>query len=120
MLPIYEECQWQVKPWNRELSVSFEGSGTPGTSKTHVRIQLWDEARIKLAEQTGETGCKEYIPEGIPEGYPKGVHMDNSLNQKLRVTALRKFYNRRIRKKLGTIKGCVVGRVVCCGMFVSC
>ena len=29
--------------------------------------------------------------------------MDDSLNSKLRVTALRKFYNRRIRKKFGAI-----------------
>ena len=62
----------------------------------------------------------EYSLEGIPEGYPKGVQMDKSLNPKFRVAALRKFYNRRIRKKLGTIKGCVVGRGQVCAKSVSC
>ena len=46
--------------------------------------------------------------------------MDDSLNPKFRVAALGKFYNRRIRKKLGTIKGCVVGRGALCAMSVSC
>ena len=36
--------------------------------------------------------------------------MDDSLNPKFRVAALRKFYNRRIRKKLGANQECVVGR----------
>ena len=58
--------------------------------------------------------------EGIPEGYPKGVQIDDSLNTKFRVAALRKFYNRRIRKKWGTIKGCVVGRGALCAKSVSC
>ena len=97
-----------MKPWNREPSVSFEGSGTPGKSKKHVRVRFLDEARIKLTEETGDAGWNEYILEGIPECYPKWVHMDDSLNPKFRVAALRKFYKRRIRKKLGTIKGCVV------------
>ena len=26
MSPGDQECQWQVKPWNREPSVSFDGS----------------------------------------------------------------------------------------------
>ena len=60
--------------------------------------------------ETGEAGWNEYILDGIPEGYPKGVQMDDSLNPKFRVAALTKFYNRRIRKKMGTINGCVVGR----------
>ena len=63
-------------------------------------------------EQSGEAGWNDYSLEGISEGYPKGVQMDDSLNPKFRVAALRKFYNRRIRKKLGTTKGCVVGRGV--------
>ena len=63
-------------------------------------------------EQTGEAGWNEYSLEGIPEGYPKGVQMDDSLNPQFRVAALRKFYNRRIRKKFGTTNGCVVGRGV--------
>ena len=121
MTPVDQECQWQVKPWNREPSISFEWSGTPGKSKTHVRVRFCDEARIKLTEETGEAGWNEYSLEGIPEGYPKGVQMDDSLNPKFRVAALRKFYNRRIRKKLGTINGCVVGRgVELCAMSVSC
>ena len=70
-------------------------------------------------EQTGETGWNDYILEGITEGYPKGVQMDDSLNPKFRVAALRKFYNRRIRKKWGTINGCVVGRVELGVKFVS-
>ena len=70
--------------------------------------------------QTGEAGWNDYSLEGIPEGYPKVVQMDDSLNPKFRVAALGKFYNRRIRKKLGTIKGCVVGREELCAKFVSC
>ena len=101
-----------MKPWNREPSVSSEWSGTPGTSKTHGRVGLLNELRINLTEQTCEAGWNEYSLEGIPEGYPKGVQIDDSLNPKFRVAALRKFYNRRIRKKLGTIKVCVVGRGV--------
>ena len=62
--------------------------------------------------ETGEAGWNDYSLEGIPEGYPKGVQMDDSLNPRFRVAALRKFYNRRLRKKWGTINGCVVGRVV--------
>ena len=46
--------------------------------------------------------------------------MDDSLNPKFRVAALRKFYNRRIRKKWGTIIGCVVGRGEVCAKSVSC
>ena len=109
-----------MKPLNREPLISFEGSGTPGTSKTHVIVRLWDEFRIEMTEQTGEAGWNEHILEGIRQGYPKGVQMDDSLNPKFRVAALRKFYNRRIRKKLGTIKGCVVGRGELCAKFVSC
>ena len=71
-------------------------------------------------EQSGEAGWNEYSLEGIPEGYPKGVQMDDSLNPKFRVAALRKFYNRRIRKKLGANQECVVGRVELCAKFVSC
>ena len=71
-------------------------------------------------EQTGEAGWNEYSLEGIPEGYPKGVQMDDSLNPKFRVIALGKLYKRRIRKKLGTIKRCVVGRGALCAMSVSC
>ena len=70
--------------------------------------------------ETGEAGWNEYSLEGISEGYPKGVQMDDSLNPKFRMAALRKFYKRRIRKKLGTIKGCVVGRGALCAMSVSC
>ena len=62
-------------------------------------------------EQTGEAGWNDYSLEGIPEGYPMWVQTDDSRNPKLRVTALGKFYNRRIRKKLGTNQECVVGRV---------
>ena len=46
--------------------------------------------------------------------------MDYSLNPKLRVTALRKFYNMAIRKKLGANQECVVGRVALRAMSVSC
>ena len=63
-------------------------------------------------EQKGEAGWNGYSLEGIPEGYPKGVQIDDSLNTKFRVAALRKFYNMRKRKKWGTINGCVVGRGV--------
>ena len=107
-----QECQWQVKPWNRNPSISFDGSGTPGTSKTHVRVRLWEEARIKLTEQTGEDGCNEYSLEWIPEGYQKWVQIDDSLNPKLRVT--QEILHRRRRKKLGTNQECVVGRVKLC------
>ena len=70
-------------------------------------------------EQSGEAGWNEYSLEGIPEGFSKGVQIDDSLNPKFRVAALRKFYNRRIRKKLGTINGCVVGRGALCAKLVS-
>ena len=70
-------------------------------------------------EQTGEAGWNDHSLEGIPEGYPNGLQIDDSLNPKFRVAALGKFYNRRIRKKCGTIKGCVVGRGALCAMSVS-
>ena len=71
-------------------------------------------------EQSGEAGWNEYSLVGIPEGDQKRVQTDDSLNPKFRVAALRKFYNRRIRKKWGTIIGCVVGRGALCAMSVSC
>ena len=71
-------------------------------------------------EKTGGAGWNDYSQEGIPEGYPQGVQMDDSLNPKFRVAALGKFYNRRIRKKLGNINGCMVWRGVLCAMPVSC
>ena len=37
-----------------EQRVSFEGSGAPGTPKTHVRVRLVEESRIELTEQTDE------------------------------------------------------------------
>ena len=46
--------------------------------------------------------------------------MDDSLNPKFRVAAFRKFYNRRIRKKLGANQECVVVWVELCATFVSC
>ena len=44
----------------------------------------------------------------------------DSLNAKLRVTAFWKFYNRRLRKKLGANQKCVVGQVKLFAKFVSC
>ena len=43
--------------------------------------------------------------------------MDGTLY--LMVPALRKFYKRRIRKKLGANQECVVGRVELCAKFVK-
>ena len=45
--------------------------------------------------------------------------MDDSTNPKFRVAALGKFYNMRIRKKLGANQECVVGRVELCAKFVK-
>ena len=57
----------------------------------------------------------------IPSGScQSGAHMDGTLYLKSMVPALRKFYNRRIRKKLGANQECVVGRVEWCAKFVSC
>ena len=75
----------------------------------HAFGGLPSEVSMPETEQSGEAGWNDYSLEGIPEGYPKGVQMDDSINPKFMVAALGKFYNRRIRKKLGTIKGCVVG-----------
>ena len=86
----------------------------------HAFGGLPSEGSRPETEQTGEAGWNDYRQEGIPEGYPKGVQMDDSLNPKFRVAALGKFYNRRIRKKLGTINGCVVGRGALCAKSVSC
>ena len=86
----------------------------------HAFGGLPSEGSRPETEQTGEAGWNDYSLEGIPESYPKVVQMDDSLNPKFRVAALGKFYNRRIRKKLGTIKGCVVGRGALCAKFVSC
>ena len=71
-------------------------------------------------EQTSEARCNEYRLEWISEGYPKVVQVDDSLNPKLRVTALKKFYNSGIRKKFGTNQECVVWRVALRAMSVSC
>ena len=73
-----------------------------------------------MTERTGVAGWNEYILEGIPESYLMWVQTDDSRNPKLSVTALGKFYNRRIRKKLGTNQECVAGRVELCAMSVSC
>ena len=78
----------------------------------HAFGGLPSEGSRPETEQTGEAGWNDYSLERIPEGYPKGVQIDDSLNPRFRVAALRKFYDRRIRKKLGTFKGCVVGRGV--------
>ena len=48
------------------------------------------------------------------------VQIVDSINPKLRVTALGKFYNRRLRKKLGANQKCVVGQVKLFAKFVSC
>ena len=85
----------------------------------HAFCGLPSEVSRPETEQTGEAGWNDYSLEGIPEGYPKGVQMDDSINPKFRVAALRKFYNRRIRKKWGTINGCVVGRGELCAKLVS-
>ena len=121
MLPVsleeetaYEaEAKWKcLQMREEELSVH---------ESEHAFGGLPSEGSRPETEQTSETGWNEYILEGIPEGYPKGVQMDDSLNPKFRVAALGKFYNRRIRKKLGTIEWCVVGRgVKLCAKFVSC
>ena len=50
----------------------------------------------------------------------EGVTEDDSLNPKLRVTALGKYYNRRLMKKLGANQKCVVGQVKLFAKFVSC
>ena len=86
----------------------------------HAFDGLPSEVSRPETEQSGEAGWNDYSLEGIPEGYPKGVQIDDSLSPKFRVAALRKFYNRRIRKKWGTINGCVVGRGALCAMSVSC
>ena len=99
MSPGDQECQWQVKPWNREPSVSFEGSGTPGKSKTHVRVRFWDEARINLTEETVEVECNEYSLEGIPQGYQKGVQMDDILNPNCALEILQQADNEEIGRQ---------------------
>ena len=86
----------------------------------HAFGGLPSEVSRPETEQTGEAGWNEYSLEGNPESYPKGVQIDDSLNPKFRVAALRKCYNRRIRKKWGTINGCVVGRGEVCAKSVSC
>ena len=85
----------------------------------HAFGGLPSEGSRPETEQTGEAGWNEYSLEEIPEGYLNGVQMDDSLNPKFRVASLMKFYNRRIRKKWGTINGCVVGRVELGVKFVS-
>ena len=120
MLPVavgeetaYEpEAKWKcLQMREEELSVR---------KSEHAVGGLPSEGSRPETEQTGEAGWNEYSLEWIPEGYPKGVQMDDSVNPKFRVAALRKFYNMRIRKKLGTIKGCVVGRGALCAKSVSC
>ena len=106
------EAKWKcLQMREEELSVQ---------ESEHAFGGLPSEVSRPETEQTGEAGWNEYSLEGIPEGYPNGVQIDDSLNPKFRVAALGKFYNRRIRKKLGTIKWCVVGRGELCAKFVSC
>ena len=120
MLPVavgeesaYEaEAKWKyLQMREEELSVR---------KSEHAFGGLTSEGSRPETEQIGEAGWNDYSLEGISEGYPKGVQVDESLNPKFRVAALGEFYNRRIRKKLGTIKGCVVGRGALCAMSVSC
>ena len=106
------EAKWKcLQMREEELSVR---------ESEHAFGGLPSEVSRPETEQTGEAGWNEYSLEGIPEGYSKGVQVDESLNPKFRVAELGKFYNRRIRKKLGNIKGCVVGRGALCAKFVSC
>ena len=49
-----------------------------------------------------------------------GAHTDGILYLKSMVPALRKFYNRRIRKKLCANQECVVGRKEVYGMSCRC
>ena len=85
----------------------------------HAFGGLPSEGSRPETEQSGDAGWNDYSLEGISEGYPKVVQVDESLNPKFRVAALKKFYNRRIRKKWGTINGCVVGRGELGVKFVS-
>ena len=106
------EAKWKcLQMREEELSVR---------ESEHAFGGLPSEVSRPETEQTGEAGWNDYSLQGISEGYPKGVQMDESLNPKFRVAALGKFYNRRIRKKWGTINGCVVGRGALCAMSVSC
>ena len=106
------EAKWKcLQMREEELSVQVS---------EHAFGGLPSEGSRPETEQTGEAGWNDYSLEGISECYPKCVQKDDSLNPKFRVAALRKFYNRRIRKKWGTIKGCVVGRGASCAMSVSC
>ena len=105
------EAKWKcLQMREEELSVQ---------ESEHAFGGLPSEVSRPETEQTCEAGWNDYSLEGIPEGYPKGVQIADSLNLKFRVVALGKFYNRRIRKKLGTINGCVAGRGELCAKLVS-
>ena len=109
MLPVavgevtaYEaEAKWKcLQMIEEELSVR---------KSEHAFGGLPSEGSRPETEQTGETGWNDYSLEWIPEGYPKGVQMDDSLNQKLRVTALSKFYNRREGRNWAPTKSAWLG-----------
>ena len=120
MLPVEvgEETAYEAE--DKWKCLQMREDGVSVRESEHAFGGLPSEVSRPETEQSGEMGWNEYSLEEVPEGYPKGVHIDDSLNPKFRVAALRKFYNRRIRKKLGTIKVCVVGRGALCAMSVSC
>ena len=87
-------------------------------------MEAWNRcggaARCKSEPKDG-VGCDRCSARLIPSGScQSGAHMDGTLYMKSMVPALRKFYNRRIRKKMRDNQECVDGREEVCGMSCRC
>ena len=116
-----EERQLQMRP-RKELNSGeqSECAETGGTPKMEAGNRCGGAARFKSEPKDG-VGCDRCSARLIPSGScQSGAHMDGTLYLKSMVPALRKFYNRRIRKKLWANQECVVGRVEWCAKSVSC
>ena len=116
-----EESQLQRRP-RKELNSGeqSECAETRGTPKMEAWNRCGVAARFKSDPKDG-VGCDRCSARLIPSGScQSGAHMDGTLYLKSMVPALRKFYNRRIRKKLWANQECVVGRVEWCAKSVSC
>ena len=116
-----EESQLQMRPW-KELNSGeqSECAETGGTPKMEAWNRCGGAARFK-SDPKDEVGCDRCSARLIPSGScQSGAHMDGTIYLKSMVPALRKFYYRRIMKKLWANQEGVVGWEEVYGMSCRC
>ena len=116
-----EERQLQTRPRKEPNSgEQSECADTRGTPKMEAGNRCGGAAMFK-SEPKGGVGCNRCSARLNPSGScQSAAHMDGTLYLKGMVPALRKFYNRRIRKKLRANQECVVGWEDVYGMSCRC